>query len=326
MIAKLLLFFISFVLAGSHLPRPSSKILATFNEKIASGDIAALQLLLDSNPYFIKSPFAKQYREDGFIKAVQQGRAPVVEILLKNGNVNAATRNNKAIRQASDDGYLDIVRILLDRPEVNPSAMENKALIKATRKGHTEVVRLLLAHPKLNPAARISKAVFLATSRNRGDIVKLFINDERFYTSIFQVPTLSRAAHFGNVDLVRFLLGYPFFSNLVVFVAAKGDLTTVKTLVHAGYIFDRESLDSILLNARLSRSFDIIEYVESLIEYTKLPERPLISMTEQCAICLSDENLLKGYMTSCNHQFHVECLQQWIARQNSCPMCRSPLI
>ena len=356
MIVKLLLFLISFVLAGSHFPRPSSKIIATFNEKIVSGDIVALQSILDSNPKFIKSSFAKPYRNRGFIEAVQEGRAPVVEFMLKNGNVNAATSNNKAIRLASANGNYDIVKLLLERPEVNPGAendeaiitasknghteivrmlltlpevdpgaMKNEALIKATRNGHIEVVRLLLAHPNVKFSARNYLAVYWASELNHSDIVKLLVQAGSANSDFYEY-TLEDAAAFGNVDLVRFLLGYPYFNHRADFVAVKGDLTTIKTLVEAGYTFDRETLDVFLQHYRSNGNDDVIVYLESLKEKPKLPTKPLVPMTEQCAICLSDENLLEGFLTSCNHQFHAECLQQWIAKQNSCPICRSSII
>jgi ankyrin repeat protein len=324
--ANFLFLLLSFVLAGSHFPSTSSKILATFNEKISSGDTSALHSILDTNPNFIKNPFAKPYRNDGFLVAVQRGHTSVVELLLKHANINAAANNNVAIRVASMAGNTDIVRMLLRRPEVNPGALNNEALIAATRNGHTDIVRLLLAHPKLIPTSGRSHAVFLATSNNHADIVKLFLHDGRFNAALYQSHTLDRAAQFGNIDFVRFLLGYPYFSRIAPEVVMKGDLLTIKTLVEAGYKFDQNTFDITLERARLRWEVDLIEYLETLKETPKLPERPLIAMTEQCAICLSDENLLEGFMTSCNHQFHAECLQQWIAKHKSCPMCRSSII
>lgn len=46
----------------------------------------------------------------------------------------------------------------------------------------------------------------------------------------------------------------------------------------------------------------------------------------QCSICIED--LSKNHqevieMPKCLHRFHQDCLFEWLARQNSCPLCRS---
>lgn len=47
-------------------------------------------------------------------------------------------------------------------------------------------------------------------------------------------------------------------------------------------------------------------------------------MTTNCPICL--ESLDKIYTTSCNHEFHEDCINQWLETTNTCPMCRHILI
>jgi ankyrin repeat protein len=326
MIANFLFFFLSFVLGGSHFfPSSSSTILKTFNEIIMAGDTNALKSFIEANSEYTTNPSAMPYRNAGLLTAVQEGHAPVVELLLQNVNVDASAYNNIAIRGASFNGNVDIVKLLLARPEVDPGASENIALIGAVSNGHTEIVRVLLEHPKIDPTIGANDIAYYASSMNREDILKLFIIDGRINPSFFEF-TLEKAAERGNVDLVRFLLGYQFFGHQAKFVAFKGNLKSIQTLVEAGYKIDQETLYIFLENARMNGNEDIVEYLETLKEILKLPERPLIPMTEQCAICLSHENLLEGFMTSCNHQFHAECLQQWIAKHNSCPICRSSII
>ena len=48
-----------------------------------------------------------------------------------------------------------------------------------------------------------------------------------------------------------------------------------------------------------------------------------------CPICLKDITLGEGspvVLTRCNHVFHVECLDTWLTRGHTCPMCRFELI
>ena len=318
MIVKLLFFSLSFVLAGSQFPSSSSKILASFNEKILSDDIHSLQAILHTNSKYIDNPAAEKYRNQGFLLAVQEGRTPIVEFLLKNANVDAAANNNEAIRLASATGYNDIVKVLLARPDVDPGAMDNEALLAAAKNGHTEIIRLLLAHPKVQSSARDYLGILLASKMNHADIVKLFMNDGRTIPTSVGYRTLEQAARYGNVDLVRFLLGYTSFSDVIHLIVDSDDVLSIMTVVEAGYKLDQETLERSLRYAKSRGNDDISKYLKSLKEK---PKPPLIPMTEQCAICLADDNLLEGYMTFCNHQSHAECLQKWIAKHNSCPMC-----
>jgi hypothetical protein len=324
--AILLFILFKFFLAGSQLPTSSSTILATFHKTVIAGDINALQSLIVTNSKYVKSPSAEWYRNRGLILAVQNRHASVVEILLKHGNVNAAVYNNEVIRLASANGDLDIVKLLLAAPEVDPGAMENEAIVKAAKNGHTEVVRLLLEHPNVKSSARNYLALFTAIRKNHADIVKLLISNERYIPTSVGLSIIKVAAQFENSDLVRYLLNHPSLKIVMHFIFYSDDLLPIKAVVQAGYIVDQQTLDVFLQHYRSNGNEDIVEYLETLKETPKLPERPLIAMTEQCAICLSDENLLEGFMTLCNHQFHVECLQKWITRHNSCPMCRSSII
>lgn len=46
-----------------------------------------------------------------------------------------------------------------------------------------------------------------------------------------------------------------------------------------------------------------------------------------CAVCLdSDQNMRKEYGFRCNHLFCLECLSKLAQAQNTCPLCRSPLL
>jgi len=237
-----------------------------------------------------------------------------------------ALKNNEAIRLASATGNADIVRMLLTRREVNPGAMDSEALMEATKRGHSDVVRLLLAHPKVKSSARNYLAVFTAIRNNHEDIVKLIINNERDIPSRVGLQIIERATNFRNIELVQFLLNHQSFKGVMYSIFHSDNLPTIKAAVEAGYKIDQSTLDIFLQHARSNGNDDIVEYLESLKEIPKLPEQPLTVMTKQCIICLSDENILQGYMTACNHQFHAECLQQWIAKHNSCPMCRSSII
>jgi hypothetical protein len=327
MISKFLFFLITFALAGSQFERSSSKLLAAFNENIELGDIHSLQSLINTNSKYIMSKSAKQYRNDGLLLAIQKRDPSMVELLLKDANIDAASNNNRAINLASANGDVEIVRMLLNRPEVNPDPSINEALIEAAQNGHTEVVRLLLANPKVDPSTVGQRASYAASNGNHPEIVKLFINDERVSSKIYRVHTFVKAARSGNVDFVQYLLGRPSYSGVVNSFLITGDLTSIKTVVEAGYKMDSKIIERVLEDARSKGKNDVVEYLMALKEARTIPKSlmPIQSMTEQCAICLADDIVLAGYMTFCNHQFHVNCLQKWLEKQPSCPMCRTAI-
>lgn len=59
------------------------------------------------------------------------------------------------------------------------------------------------------------------------------------------------------------------------------------------------------------------------------------SVNGQCSICAREYNeyssiheLTNGNLVSvlktCKHVFHFDCLLQWFAHKNTCPLCRTP--
>ncbi|KAF3496969.1 hypothetical protein F2Q69_00062687 [Brassica cretica] len=62
-----------------------------------------------------------------------------------------------------------------------------------------------------------------------------------------------------------------------------------------------------------------------LVESTR---RVYLEREETCAICLDDfESKTMSMFPGCYHQFHRECLCEWIVRRghDSCPLCRHPV-
>ena len=48
--------------------------------------------------------------------------------------------------------------------------------------------------------------------------------------------------------------------------------------------------------------------------------------TQGDEICIICRELLGGNKQAiwCNHEFHSQCISQWLQTHNSCPICRSP--
>ena len=43
----------------------------------------------------------------------------------------------------------------------------------------------------------------------------------------------------------------------------------------------------------------------------------------QCAICYEIHKKIDSLTTDCNHEFGKACYNEWVSKQNSCPICRN---
>lgn len=50
--------------------------------------------------------------------------------------------------------------------------------------------------------------------------------------------------------------------------------------------------------------------------------RNIQAPNQECCICLQIESEKEWASLKCNHEFHYECINQWILLKNNCPICR----
>lgn len=68
----------------------------------------------------------------------------IVELLLKNENIDPCTRFNYSLRVASKNGHIEVVKLLLKHNKVDPTDLDNEAILSALKKNHMEIVKLLI--------------------------------------------------------------------------------------------------------------------------------------------------------------------------------------
>jgi hypothetical protein len=54
----------------------------------------------------------------------------------------------------------------------------------------------------------------------------------------------------------------------------------------------------------------------------------LIGEVGSCSICQDDfkDGERARAITKCQHHFHISCIDKWLAKKGSCPLCRTPII
>ncbi len=69
------------------------------------------------------------------------------------------------------------------------------------------------------------------------------------------------------------------------------------------------------------------EINEKVSKSQKIKEGDSI-MGEQCFICMDDYKVgeFKRVLPTCTHCFHKKCIDKWLKKKSSCPICRDELI
>lgn len=124
---------------------------------------------------------------------------------------------------------------------------------------------------------------------------------------------------FSKVALICSLLNGKIFMEWVspaVLKAYQWQISTVDTSL-------REISDIFDVSATRGLPQDIIEKLPNYTFYST--ERNALSQEKNCAICLQDfrDGECAKMLPSCGHSFHLHCIDDWLSRQGTCPLCRN---
>ena len=81
------------------------------------------------------------------------------------------------------------------------------------------------------------------------------------------------------------------------------------------------------LRRALIRHLFRIFYLETQVDVdTKFPAIPYPHEDEeQCSVCMRPFNNTSVRLLTCEHVFHTECIDEWIQRSETCPLCRATI-
>ncbi|ELT93759.1 hypothetical protein CAPTEDRAFT_170762 [Capitella teleta] len=101
-------------------------------------------------------------------------------------------------------------------------------------------------------------------------------------------------------------------------------LHLARLLIDGGYASDLDMEFENLFSGEKKAPPASKKVVEDL---PKIPVSPAdVSKNTQCPICRADFELGETMLQMpCNHHFHSSCINPWLERTNSCPVCRHEL-
>ncbi|KAL7130969.1 hypothetical protein ABFS83_13G167600 [Erythranthe nasuta] len=124
---------------------------------------------------------------------------------------------------------------------------------------------------------------------------------------------------FSKIALICSLVNGKIFMEWVspaVLKAYQWQISTMETGL-------RDISDIFEINTMRGLSQDAIQELP-IFEFTSAETTAAPCLNASCAICLQDlkDRESTRLLPSCRHLFHLHCIDEWLARQGTCPMCR----
>ncbi len=122
----------------------------------------------------------KSEKETIFIQGCKEGFFHFIsKILTQDITFDPSFEDNKAIRLASEKGFIEIVKLLLKDERVDPSAQNNYAIRRAIENGYIDIVKLLLQDNRVDPSDNDNAAIQSASYFGKFNVTKLLLKDKR---------------------------------------------------------------------------------------------------------------------------------------------------
>ncbi|XP_074273056.1 RING-H2 finger protein ATL64-like [Silene latifolia] len=127
----------------------------------------------------------------------------------------------------------------------------------------------------------------------------------------------------GNVNLVTTIIGFGMSSTFILFVCTRLICGRTRVADPRRTTFDPEPEIDIEQPGHRTDALEPI--VVAAIPTMKFHRDAFGSDDDaQCSICLGDyeEKEILRLMPKCGHSFHLSCIDLWLMKQSTCPVCR----
>lgn len=128
-----------------------------------------------------------------------------------------------------------------------------------------------------------------------------------------------------DINLITTVIGFGMSSIFIVFVCTR----LICKRIHV--VEARRNVDielEIDVEQPVHRTDGLEPFVVAAIPTMKYHQDAFSSTEDsQCSICLGEyqEKEILRIMPKCCHSFHLSCIDPWLMKQSTCPVCRLPL-
>ncbi|KAL7125837.1 hypothetical protein ABFS83_14G142900 [Erythranthe nasuta] len=130
----------------------------------------------------------------------------------------------------------------------------------------------------------------------------------------------------SGMNLITTIIGFGMSATFIVFVCTRLICGRIRRL-EAQHMLEIDSrIDLELQEHRIINGLEPV--VVAAIPTMKFDREAFSTMEDaQCAICLSEyqEKEVLRIMPKCGHSFHLSCIDVWLRKQSTCPVCRLSL-
>ncbi|KAL9245321.1 hypothetical protein vseg_018985 [Gypsophila vaccaria] len=130
----------------------------------------------------------------------------------------------------------------------------------------------------------------------------------------------------GNINLITTIIGFGMSSTFIVFVCTRlicgrirmGDPRRASDTEPEPDIEQPEQRIDALATVNMVAAIPTMTYHRDAFDSND---------DAQCSICLGEyqEQEVLRIMPKCGHSFHVSCIDVWLMKQSTCPVCRLPV-
>ncbi|XWS46006.1 hypothetical protein CRYUN_Cryun14cG0028000 [Craigia yunnanensis] len=131
---------------------------------------------------------------------------------------------------------------------------------------------------------------------------------------------------FGSgMNLITTVIGFGMSATFIVFVCTRIICGRIR-VVQSRQMFQTESRIDLEQPEQQIRGLEPV--VVAAIPTLRFNHEAFSSIEDaQCSICLGEyqEKEVLRIMPKCGHNFHLSCIDIWLRKQSTCPVCRLPL-
>jgi hypothetical protein len=136
---------------------------------------------------------------------IQKGNAVLLKLLFTDKRIDPSTKEQYAIREATQHRHFEIIKVLLADERVDPSVDCQTPLRNACYCGSLEIVKLMLADQRVDPS-QCPRALCYSSEFGHVNVVKLLLADQRADPSYDNQYPIRMASRLGHTEVVKLLL------------------------------------------------------------------------------------------------------------------------